>query len=76
MKISIHPDTQAAIAAVKKLHFLQLISAMRFIAWDMETSATELQSAWQDQSAGKFWTVCANDLSKAADRAEKLWESL
>lgn len=76
MAISTHPDTQAAIAAVKKLHPLQLISAMRLIAWDMETSATELQSAWQDKNAGKFWTVCANDLNKAADKAEKLWESI
>lgn len=34
-------------------------------------SAVELESAWQDRSAGKPWIVIAKELEKAANNIEK-----
>ena len=42
----------------------------RAAEWYLE-SATELESAWQDRSAGRPWVSLAKILEQAADQADK-----
>ncbi len=46
------------------------IRILRNIAMRFYEDAGELESAWQDKEAGKFWSRLARDLDRLADKAD------
>ncbi len=46
------------------------IRILRNIVDRFYIDAGELESAWQDKEAGKFWSRLAGDLDRLADKAE------
>jgi len=53
---------------------VQVPQVLRQAADRFRESADELQSAWQDQHAGKVWTAIATILDRAASSCEKAIE--
>jgi len=48
----------------------QVVPVLRAAAEVYQESSSELQSAWQDKSAGRPWRVIARILEQAADKIE------
>ncbi len=48
----------------------EAIIVLRNIAQQFYEDASNLEGAWQDKEAGKFWSRLARDLDRLADKAE------
>ena len=49
----------------------QVSKVLRAVAQQYRESTGELQSAWQDDQAGRVWSEIAKILDRAADSADK-----
>lgn len=52
-------------------HSAAVVKVLRAAVDKFNESASELASAWQDETAGKVWSDLAKILDRAADSAEK-----
>ena len=49
----------------------QVAAVLRAAAQAYYESRGELQAAWQDQQAGRDWSIIARELERAADRIDR-----
>lgn len=53
-----------------------LAETLRAVADKYREDAMQLQSAWQDDAAGKVWTIAADNLDRTAHVIEKYWRKI
>lgn len=54
----------------------EFIAALRRQAQKLHEDAASLQEMWQDENAGKFWSLAANKFDCMAGSLERIWERL
>lgn len=54
----------------------EFIAALRRQSQKLHEDAASLQEMWQDENAGKFWSLAANKLDRMAASLERAWERL